>query len=766
MGPPTSGDVDTASDCSDAPNFHSLPPSDCPSPHLCSTSDRTSTVASHLFSTTHDSSSVGYHVTQASFTTQLDLALRALWATRHGCKYLDVQVLLFSWNSDDLGVADRVSGLESVFRDVYHYEVEWWKIPDAAPGRHATKKVIRFVEEGNDPNTLLILYYAGHATPNPTQPGGLPCWVANRTRNSPRFDVSCVQPHLCQVDDEHPDVLLLYDSCHPANGHGSVQSSRAVIELLAATGFESVAPDVGQDSFTQCLIQELSLAAERPHGISIPELHRRQICKLQSGDQKNVMMDRAEDGKMKVRMAKGAAIFETPRRQTPIHCQLSLNTRPRAVILAPLSTATTRRATDSGHTDAGVCSGDEHPCAQDTAPLLHTLLRVSLAGEFNEAEFKEWLCNAPDAVKGIRVLGVLPSCSTLLLIQVPIEVWDLLPPSPAISFISFIWVQSPATAHPMAIVKPRQDLTASQTSRIDQQLLHPSKGKGPAAHYSPTPSVPLPTLGTPLSVRLAGGEANEPQALTFNRSENENWLVEALNAVDAILPTVFTRLRHSCPTIGTDRVATVASEVLEILRGSPTSTKPADLLETMLSNSEVFKVLWADPTNPADPDQLSDTEERESEGQRFFVGVQRFIVIANDEGHCTCVPISTYQHRGCLKKGVKPHKHGIIYTVGSRPTPLPGEPELGYEPVRMALDIPSERLAREARVNYAKLVTVEHNVRVRFIGSIVSEDMDIVTEAVDKCWVDKNRATEKRRYGDSSSRRDKGKKGRKSSSWR
>jgi hypothetical protein len=148
---PFSG-ADSAREHSSAPFFHSFPPS-------------------------HDTSFVGYHVTQSSFTTQLDLAVRAAWATRHRSKYVDVRVLLLSWESDDLGVDDEVSALASVFRDIYRFDVEWWTIPDETPGRHTTKKVIQFVESGNDPDTLLILYYAGHAAPNPYQ-SGLPCWVA------------------------------------------------------------------------------------------------------------------------------------------------------------------------------------------------------------------------------------------------------------------------------------------------------------------------------------------------------------------------------------------------------------------------------------------------------------------------------------------------------------------------------------------------------------------------------------------------------------
>jgi hypothetical protein len=273
-------------------------------------------------------------------------------------------------------------------------------------------------------------------------------------------------------------VLLLYDSCHPANGHGSVKSSRAVIELLAATGFESIAPEVGRDSFTNCLIQELSAAANRPNGISVPELHRRQICRIHRGDVQAVVMERNVDGKMRVRTADGAAIFETPRRRTPIHCQLSVNHRPRAIVLAPLpDEASSTLATRTEFVDLGTFSGDTNRSCPEAPPRLHALLRVSLVeGEFNETEFKDWLCSAPAAAKGIKVLGVLPSCSTLLLLRVPIEVWDLLSPSPAVSFVAFVQ-DTESGANSAALPAPSGDTSQTRLVGESTNLARGTKGK-------------------------------------------------------------------------------------------------------------------------------------------------------------------------------------------------------------------------------------------------------------------------------------------------
>jgi len=106
-------------------------------------------------------------------------------------------------------------------------------------------------------------------------------------------------------------------------------------------------------------------------------------------------------------------------------------------------------------------------------------------------------------------------------------------------------------------------------------------------------------------------------------------------------------------------------------------------------------------------------------------------------------PILTYERRACTKRGVRPNQHGIVYTLPGRPQLLRDEPRLGFSPVRLEKDVSTETLALESRVNYSTLVTVEHNVKVFFIGRIVAEDMDIVDAAVDQCWADKVRKDSK-----------------------
>ncbi|KAM3513214.1 hypothetical protein MY11210_003156 [Beauveria gryllotalpidicola] len=93
-------------------------------------------------------------------------------------------------------------------------------------------------------------------------------------------------------------------------------------------------------------------------------------------------------------------------------------------------------------------------------------------------------------------------------------------------------------------------------------------------------------------------------------------------------------------------------------------------------------------------------------------------------------PILTYGGKACKKSGVKPEKHGIVYERGQKSKKLDGEPPLGFSPVRVEMTEEGEKISRESRVNYSKLVTVEHNVKVFFIGHVYASDWQMVGDAV------------------------------------
>ncbi|KAI1164336.1 hypothetical protein F5B18DRAFT_650815 [Nemania serpens] len=188
-----------------------------------------------------------------------------------------------------------------------------------------------------------------------------------------------------------------------------------------------------------------------------------------------------------------------------------------------------------------------------------------------------------------------------------------------------------------------------------------------------------------------------------------------------------------------------------IIRGTPGNVEPTDSRFVVehsykFQPGEVFKILWSEPTGQVAGDApISDIRAINDPGGDFYVGYRRFIIVSTDESHhSTCVPILTYDRRGCGKKGVRPSKHGIVFEVGQNPRQLRNEPDLGFDPVPLDIYAEGEKLAKESRVNYSKLVTIEHNVKVFFIGRIPYPDFEMVQYAVNKCWEDKMHKSSKK----------------------
>jgi hypothetical protein len=50
-----------------------------------------------------------------------------------------------------------------------------------------------------------------------------------------------------------------------------------------------------------------------------------------------------------------------------------------------------------------------------------------------------------------------------------------------------------------------------------------------------------------------------------------------------------------------------------------------------------------------------------------------------------------------------------------------------------------ETLSLASRVNYSKLVSIEHNCKVLLIGKIRENEFSLVSEAVDECWSGRHR---------------------------
>jgi len=116
--------------------------------------------------------------------------------------------------------------------------------------------------------------------------------------------------------------------------------------------------------------------------------------------------------------------------------------------------------------------------------------------------------------------------------------------------------------------------------------------------------------------------------------------------------------------------------------------------------------------------------------------IRRFVVVGEGYGNVICSPIHTYSGQATLKQNLPdPHQHAIIYTSSRPPAEsceydsdgnITMREQLSKDPIRVVRELDGERgdLGDLARLNYAKLYTVEKDVRVLNIGKVHEHSME------------------------------------------
>jgi hypothetical protein len=115
--------------------------------------------------TLHELDQLQYHISLQEFSENLQKAANSALPNDSRLRYASVYVLLLCWEDEDpkLPVSMEIERLQHMFERVYHFNVEIWKIPSDGSHKKLNRKVLDFVELGNDSkDDLKIAYYGGH----------------------------------------------------------------------------------------------------------------------------------------------------------------------------------------------------------------------------------------------------------------------------------------------------------------------------------------------------------------------------------------------------------------------------------------------------------------------------------------------------------------------------------------------------------------------------------------------------------------------------
>ncbi|PVH80663.1 hypothetical protein DL98DRAFT_588255 [Cadophora sp. DSE1049] len=380
-----------------------------------------SSPASSISATTHDTSRTKYHIDELStFAQRLEVAATKIFPNKGRSRYKDVQVLLLRWEQDTMGVQYELDDLAAAFAESYGFKTETWLIPSSQPHLALMGKAFKMVQDFGMKDNLLIVYYAGHGGMNSSRQ---PLWTCTGGPNSPYLQWYAIQIIFEQAE---ADVLLLLDCCAAASSAPADGQCNSVTETIAACGFETWAPQPGRHSFTNTLIAVLDDWQDRL-SFTAAMLH----CEI---------LNRLRHEKPERR--RNIEKFEC--RRTPYSHPTGKGNEPESadagsamdIDSAEPSAALIRdQPTDLYTPDSlnkilGTCE----------TVLPHVLISLALEEEqlLDLEQCRKWLQQFPALAKYAKIESIYKSNSTLMILSLPVLVWDWIPDDKACSFIGYV----------------------------------------------------------------------------------------------------------------------------------------------------------------------------------------------------------------------------------------------------------------------------------------------------------------------------------------
>lgn len=245
------------------------------------------------------------------------------------------------------------------------------------------------------------------------------------------------------LEEAECDVLILLDCCAAASSGGN--HGRGVTEVIAACGFEAFAPGVGEHSFTRSLIDELKYLNRRCNATSTALLHNKVLARIKKSWNPRYSTNGSEE-----------------RRKTPIYIHLSDDTKQRCITLAPLQPSThstisspSLRASSSSFSDPSTSASEDvsmigsdetsqsslsevWPDKKFESPKVLISVALQEDQRLNTEDWVEWLKSIPVSAGLVEVEGIFKSDSTLLILTLPVALWDSIPRDPAVTFLAFV----------------------------------------------------------------------------------------------------------------------------------------------------------------------------------------------------------------------------------------------------------------------------------------------------------------------------------------
>ncbi|KAI0015133.1 hypothetical protein F4780DRAFT_116135 [Xylariomycetidae sp. FL0641] len=360
-----------------------------------------------------------------SFARHLQDAAMLIYRQSQRSPYSEVSVLLLRWDEDD-AVEPDLAALEHVFRDRYNYRTERWSIPSVANA--SLKLGIRmsnFLEHAG-PDKLLIVYYAGYGF---VGANSQLFWACNARENAPKLRWDGFR---CLFEEAQSDMLLLLDTC--ASREQPIYNGNSVKQIIATSRPEQYTREPGARSFTANLTEAFAkLSNGRP--FNTEQLYQ------------EAAILRHRDLLQASGLTNGASKSITSPERLPVFYNMMTATKSKSLMLCPLAPSPSPRLQSPRPTT----DGDDRSLREDNA--IHpsavadltfdeprVLVCTTFVGEASPdlSSFNHWLHNAPAIASKIAVEGMFIGPPTMLLISMPVSVWNVVQHDKVCCFLGYV----------------------------------------------------------------------------------------------------------------------------------------------------------------------------------------------------------------------------------------------------------------------------------------------------------------------------------------
>ncbi len=221
------------------------------------------------------------------------------------------------------------------------------------------------------------------------------------------------------------DALILLDCCAGA-ASATFPTGSSITETISASSWDAIAPNPGRYSFTSTLLEVLHEWKRKTFSVAM--LHAEILARL-----KHPRPER-----------RNGSHFEA--RTTPVHFMMTANHKAPSIELCRMSddilppSLPSEPDSERNSFVEGRASTEEIIGSEPNESVPHVMVSLALEDDqnLNIEDWERWLAGVPALAKYVQVQGVFKSHSTLLLLSLPVMIWDMLPDHHACNFIAFI----------------------------------------------------------------------------------------------------------------------------------------------------------------------------------------------------------------------------------------------------------------------------------------------------------------------------------------